>query len=89
MPAPKIRCAWAGTDPIYVAYHDTEWGVPVRDDRLLFEFLVLQLRRLDHRLCAHAGGRHGQRPRGGLLPPSPGGPPRVGVTRHFFGFCFW
>ncbi|MBI3203916.1 MAG: DNA-3-methyladenine glycosylase I [Myxococcales bacterium] len=42
MPAPKIRCAWAGTDPIYVAYHDTEWGVPVRDDRLLFEFLVLE-----------------------------------------------
>ena len=42
MPAPKTRCAWAGTDPIYVAYHDTEWGVPVHDDRLLFEFLVLE-----------------------------------------------
>ncbi len=36
------RCAWAGTDPLYVAYHDTEWGVPVHDDRLLFEFLVLE-----------------------------------------------
>ncbi len=38
----KKRCAWAGTDPIYVAYHDTEWGVPVHDDRTLFEFLVLE-----------------------------------------------
>jgi len=35
------RCAWCGTDPIYVAYHDTEWGVPVIDDRALFEKLVL------------------------------------------------
>ena len=38
----KKRCAWAGTDPLYVAYHDAEWGVPVHDDRLLFEFLVLE-----------------------------------------------
>jgi DNA-3-methyladenine glycosylase I len=38
----KSRCAWAGEDPTYVAYHDTEWGVPVYDDRLLFEFLVLE-----------------------------------------------
>jgi len=38
----KTRCAWAGTDPIYVEYHDTEWGVPVRDDRRLFEFLILE-----------------------------------------------
>src|ERR1044071_979273 len=36
----KKRCAWAGTDPLMVAYHDGEWGVPVHDDRLLFEFLV-------------------------------------------------
>jgi DNA-3-methyladenine glycosylase I len=36
------RCAWAGTDPLYVRYHDEEWGVPVHDDRLLFEFLVLE-----------------------------------------------
>lgn len=36
------RCAWAGTDPLYVEYHDREWGVPVHDDRLLFEFLVLE-----------------------------------------------
>ncbi len=36
------RCAWVGTDPLYVAYHDEEWGVPVHDDRLLFEFLVLE-----------------------------------------------
>lgn len=38
----KTRCAWAGEDPLYVAYHDTEWGVPVHDDRLLFEFLILE-----------------------------------------------
>jgi len=36
------RCAWAGTDPLYLAYHDLEWGVPVYDDRTLFEFLVLE-----------------------------------------------
>jgi DNA-3-methyladenine glycosylase I len=36
------RCAWAVTDPLYAPYHDEEWGVPVRDDRLLFEFLVLE-----------------------------------------------
>ncbi len=37
-----IRCAWVGNDPLYQAYHDTEWGVPLHDDRLLFEFLVLE-----------------------------------------------
>lgn len=36
------RCPWAGTDPLYVAYHDEEWGVPVHNDRLLFEFLTLE-----------------------------------------------
>lgn len=35
------RCAWCGTDPLYVAYHDTEWGVPERDARALWEKLVL------------------------------------------------
>jgi len=39
---PPKRCAWCGTDPIYVAYHDQEWGVPVRDERRLFEFLILE-----------------------------------------------
>jgi DNA-3-methyladenine glycosylase I len=38
----RVRCGWCGTDPLYVAYHDVEWGVPVRDDRTLFEFLVLE-----------------------------------------------
>ena len=38
----KSRCPWAGTDPRMIAYHDTEWGVPVHDDRLLFEFLTLE-----------------------------------------------
>ncbi len=37
-----IRCEWAGTDPLYIAYHDTEWGEPVHDDRLIFEFLSLE-----------------------------------------------
>src|SRR5438132_7192282 len=36
------RCAWTGTDPRMIAYHDEEWGVPVHDDRLLFEFLTLE-----------------------------------------------
>jgi DNA-3-methyladenine glycosylase I len=38
----KTRCAWCLSDPIYVAYHDEEWGKPVHDDKLLFEFLVLE-----------------------------------------------
>jgi len=37
----KCRCPWCGDDPLYVAYHDNEWGVPVHDDRRLFEKLVL------------------------------------------------
>ncbi len=36
------RCVWAGADPLYCAYHDAEWGVPLHDDRALFEFLVLE-----------------------------------------------
>jgi DNA-3-methyladenine glycosylase I len=38
----KQRCAWADSGPLEAAYHDTEWGVPVHDDRRLFEFLVLE-----------------------------------------------
>jgi DNA-3-methyladenine glycosylase I len=39
----SLRCNWANTDdPLYLAYHDQEWGVPVHDDRLLFEFLILE-----------------------------------------------
>ncbi len=38
----NTRCAWCGTDPLYVQYHDTEWGVPVHDDQTLFEFLSLE-----------------------------------------------
>jgi DNA-3-methyladenine glycosylase I len=37
---PSTRCPWAGNDPLYVAYHDQEWGVPVHNDRTLFEFLL-------------------------------------------------
>jgi DNA-3-methyladenine glycosylase I len=37
----RKRCPWCGTDPLYVAYHDAEWGVPERDDRALFEKLLL------------------------------------------------
>ncbi|MES9880916.1 MAG: DNA-3-methyladenine glycosylase I [Sedimenticola sp.] len=36
------RCSWAGDDPLYQRYHDQEWGLPCRDDRTLFEFLVLE-----------------------------------------------
>ncbi len=38
----KHRCEWAGSDALYIAYHDNEWGVPVYDDAKLFEFLVLE-----------------------------------------------
>jgi DNA-3-methyladenine glycosylase I len=38
----RSRCAWVTDDPLYVAYHDDEWGVPVHDDRKLFEMLVLE-----------------------------------------------
>jgi DNA-3-methyladenine glycosylase I len=40
-PDGKIRCPWPGVDPLYVAYHDQDWGVPEYDDRALFEKLVL------------------------------------------------
>jgi DNA-3-methyladenine glycosylase I len=39
---PKLRCWWCGDDPQMVEYHDEEWGVPVHDDRVLFEFLTLE-----------------------------------------------
>jgi len=45
MPSPSrepSRCTWCGADPLYVAYHDTEWGFPVADDRRLFEKLCLE-----------------------------------------------
>lgn len=38
----KSRCIWPGTDPLYLKYHDEEWGVPVYDDKKLFEFLILE-----------------------------------------------
>ena len=40
-PDGKTRCPWPGEDPLYVAYHDTEWGVPEYDDRALYEKLIL------------------------------------------------
>jgi DNA-3-methyladenine glycosylase I len=36
------RCPWPGSDPLMIAYHDTEWGVPLHDDQKLFEFLILE-----------------------------------------------
>ena len=41
-PQEKPRCGWCGTDPLYIAYHDGEWGVPAHDDRHLFEMLILE-----------------------------------------------
>jgi DNA-3-methyladenine glycosylase I len=38
----KSRCKWTGTDPLYIEYHDTEWGAPVHDDQMLFEMLILE-----------------------------------------------
>jgi DNA-3-methyladenine glycosylase I len=40
--AERNRCGWCETDPLYTEYHDTEWGVPVHDDRRQFEFLILE-----------------------------------------------
>jgi len=41
-PVSAPRCGWAGSDPLYCRYHDEEWGVPLHDDRTLFEFLILE-----------------------------------------------
>ena len=41
-PASPYRCAWSGANPLMIEYHDREWGVPVHDDRRLFEFLILE-----------------------------------------------
>ncbi|RMF03944.1 MAG: DNA-3-methyladenine glycosylase I, partial [Chloroflexi bacterium] len=38
----KTRCDWAGSDPLYLTYHDDEWGVPAHNDRHLFEMLILE-----------------------------------------------
>ena len=38
----KKRCEWCGNDPLYIEYHDNQWGVPVHDDTLLFEMLILE-----------------------------------------------
>lgn len=38
----KARCAWVNDNPLYIKYHDEEWGIPIYDDRLLFEFLILE-----------------------------------------------
>ncbi len=37
-----VRCGWAGKEPLYIRYHDEEWGVPIHDDQRLFEFLILE-----------------------------------------------
>lgn len=42
MSAEVKRCGWCGTDPLYIKYHDEEWGKPVYDDQVLFEFLILE-----------------------------------------------
>ena len=42
-PSPDLpRCGWVSSDPLYIAYHDDEWGVPLHDDRRLFEMLILE-----------------------------------------------
>jgi DNA-3-methyladenine glycosylase I len=38
----RPRCIWAGSDPLYIAYHDDEWGTPLHDERRLFEMLILE-----------------------------------------------
>ncbi len=41
-PAAKTRCGWATADPLYIQYHDEEWGIPLHDEQRLFEFLILE-----------------------------------------------
>ena len=62
MPDSLHRCAWCGTDPLYVAYHDEEWGVPEYDARALWEKLVLDGFQADEpgRQGLDIGGRMGQ-----------------------------
>ena len=38
----KTRCGWVDSDPLYIEYHDKEWGVPSHDDQKLFEFIILE-----------------------------------------------
>jgi len=59
-PNPPYRCPWCGNDPLYVAYHDREWGVPVHDERVLFEFLLLEGAQagLNWRLILHKRARY-------------------------------
>src|SRR5260370_41136417 len=45
------RCSWVGSDPLMVAYHDTEWGVPVHGDQKLFEFMVLDAMQSGPNFC--------------------------------------
>jgi DNA-3-methyladenine glycosylase I len=42
MKSQKVRCGWSTSDPLYISYHDKEWGVPVHEDRKLFEMLILE-----------------------------------------------
>src|SRR5580704_12428623 len=42
MPVPTVRCHWPGKDPLYIKYHDEEWGKPTTDEKKLFEFLILE-----------------------------------------------
>src|SRR3981081_2455427 len=81
------RCLWPGTDPLYIRYHDEEWGVPVHDDRELFEMLVLEgaqaglswitilRRREGYRRGVGGVGLRRAWARGGR-PPPPAPPPR-------------
>jgi len=66
----KRRCAWAGSDPLMIAYHDNEWGRPLHDDRALFEFLILEgaqaglsWRTVLHKRDAYRKAFHGFDPR--------------------------
>ena len=71
-----FRCPWAKTE-LYVQYHDTEWGVPVHDDRLLFEFLILEGRGQLHLRFLRRGDRGAHRPVGRDEPGVRRGLPRM------------
>ena len=82
------RCPWAKTD-LYVHYHDTEWGVPVHDDRLLFEFLILEGAQAGLSDCPGKGGFRPSRDRDSSFKAVRGGTPgKASFYWAFLGLAF-
>ena len=59
MTKPLTRCSWAGDDPLYIRYHDEEWGVPIHDDRELFEYSAGTLSRFPGEMLVSTNDLYG------------------------------